>query len=1275
VFDKEYRIVRQTDQATRWVHGRGKLEFDAQGQPVTMRGVIRDITERKRAMQELEESEARFRTFFEQNGSVMLLLEPSSGAIVNANEAAAEFYGYSRQQLTSMRVDQINTLPREEIALERERALSEARTRFNFRHRLASGEIRDVEVYASPMTVDDRPILFSIVHDVSERTRAEAQLRDSEERYRATFEQAAVGIVHTGLDGHILRCNARFAEIVGYLPHELKGRTFQQLTLPEDLEDSLHVLRKLSKGEIERITWEKRYIRKDGSFTWVKLTISTQCDNEGRPRHYITVVEDINARKAAEQRLDDAIEALRASEERYRATFQMSIDAININRLSDGVFVDCNEAFLRFTGCKREDVIGRTSRELNFWVNPADRQKWVEALRRDSNCKGLEARFRRKNGEIVWGEASGTLIEANGVPCILSVTRDVTAAKAADDMLVATMGALRVSEERYRTTFQMSMDVISINRMGSGEYVDVNHAFTLLGGYRREEAIGRTSEELGIWADVRDRERMSETIRRHGICRDLEAQFRKKNGDLFWGLLSASVIEIDGKPCLLSVTRDISPAKAADARIAAVMKALQASEAHYRTVFQTSVDGIVVSQLHDGRYIDANNAFLTLMGYEREDVIGRTSLELNFWSNPEARTEMVDSLSQNQKLRDVETQFIRKNGERIWILVSATVMEIEGLPCILSVVRDISAAKAAKDGLAAAQRALEASEERYRTAFQTSLDSININRLRDGCYIDCNQAFLDSVGYTRDEVIGRTSIELNIWANPRDRQNLVDMLTQTGSCRDLEGQFRRKNGEVFWGQMSASMIESDGVPCILSISRDISSAKVAEDEIRTLAFYDPLTHLPNRRLVSERLRQSLAASARSNHKGALLFFDVDNFKTLNDTLGHKTGDLLLQEIARRLSACIREADTVARLGGDEFVVILEDLSGNQEEAAAQAKMVSEKILASVCQPFVLAGRECLSTSSIGITVFGDRTDTIDDVLQQADIAMYQAKAAGRNTLRFFAPALQAAINTRAAMEDELRQAIGTGQIEVYYQPQVQSGALIGAEALLRWIHPQRGFLPPMDFIPLAEETGLILPLGNWVLETACRQIASWSQRQETAHITVAVNISARQLRQPDFVDQVLGALERAGANPRNLDLELTESMLLDNIDEVIAKMTALKSHGLRFSLDDFGTGYSSLSYLKRLPLDQLKIDRAFVHDMLVDVTSGAIAQTVISLSKAMGLAVMAEGVETEQQRDFLASLGCHTFQGFLFSPPLSLKEFEMLLPAVAEGVVSPPSIH
>jgi diguanylate cyclase (GGDEF)-like protein/PAS domain S-box-containing protein len=549
------------------------------------------------------------------------------------------------------------------------------------------------------------------------------------------------------------------------------------------------------------------------------------------------------------------------------------------------------------------------------------------------------------------------------------------------------------------------------------------------------------------------------------------------------------------------------------------------------------------------------------------------------------------------------------------------------------------------------------SEERYRTVFQTSPDFITITRLSDGVMIDANKTFFDGTGFEPKEVAGRTTLELNLWADPRDRQRLSQLLRQNSNCRNFETRFKRKNGEILSVLLSAAVIEIDGVYCIVSIIRDVSDAKAAAEEIRDLAFYDPLTHLPNRRMLLDRLGQTPAVRTR-RRKRALLFVNLDDFRTLNDALGHQTGDLLLQEVARRLITCVREADTVARLGGDEFVVILEYLSGTSEDAAAQAKIASEKILTAVAEPYLIAGREFHKTSSIGITVFGAYPESTNQVLQQAEIAMHQAKAAGCNTVRFFSPALQTAVNARAALEDDLREAIKTNQFVLYYQPQVERTHLIGAEALIRWNHPARGLLPPGEFIPLAEETGLILPLGDWVLETACKQAAAWTSKKDMAHIPIAVNISVRQFREPDFVNKVLAALDRTGANPRNIKLELTESLLVENFEDVIAKMTDLKSHGLKFSIDDFGTGYSSLAYLKRLPLDVLKIDRAFVGDILVDIASGAIAQTIISLGRAMGLSVIAEGVETEEQRDFLANLGCHSFQGYLFSHPLPLEEFE-----------------
>jgi len=586
---------------------------------------------------------------------------------------------------------------------------------------------------------------------------------------------------------------------------------------------------------------------------------------------------------------------------------------------------------------------------------------------------------------------------------------------------------------------------------------------------------------------------------------------------------------------------------------------------------------------------------------------------------------------------------------------------------------DIALRGTGVERLAAAEMALQASEARYRTLLQASLDCVMIFRQCDGRLIEVNDAFLDLMGYRQQDVIGLTAEEAGIWTQQETFQDLLQTLQRKSRIRDFKSQVKKKDGEHLWVLVSAAGIVLDGESCMLCVMKDDSHAKAAEDEIRTLAFYDSLTRLPNRRLLLDLLRQTPNARKRDHSMKALLFVDLDNFKSLNDTHGYKTGDLLLQEVAIRLSACIRNTDTVARLGGDEFVVMIEDLSEVAEEAAAQAAAIAEKILIAIDAPYPLPGHEWRGSCSIGITVFGDQRDNAEEVLQQADIANYQAKATGRNTVHFFAPALQAAVHERASLEEDLRRAIGTDQFLLEYQPQVNCGLVIGAEALIRWRHPKRGIVLPCEFIPLAEETGLILPLGNWVVQNVCTLIASLAARNEASDITFAVNISARQFRQPKFVEEVLSALDRTGASPKNLKLELTESMLVDDFENVISKMTDLKSHGLRFSLDDFGTGYSSLSYLKRLPLDELKIDRSFVRDILVDACSGEIAHSIISLGRAMGLSVIAEGVETEGQREFLAHLGCHAFQGYLFSRPLPLEKFWQLIRSFAgnHGSLSP----
>jgi diguanylate cyclase (GGDEF)-like protein len=499
---------------------------------------------------------------------------------------------------------------------------------------------------------------------------------------------------------------------------------------------------------------------------------------------------------------------------------------------------------------------------------------------------------------------------------------------------------------------------------------------------------------------------------------------------------------------------------------------------------------------------------------------------------------------------------------------------------------------------------------------------------------------------------------------PGDREVLEEAWAAAAKGAGFDHEHRIVVGrEVRWIRQKAEFeFAEDGTPLrAVGITQDISERRRADERIAELAFFDQLSGLPNRTLLLDRLRQSMAASARDGSYGALLFLDLDNFKTLNDTLGHDMGDLLLQQVGQRLMGCVRAGDTVARLGGDEFVVMLVSLGGDESAAANHAEVVGEKILAALNQSYQIGSHHHRSTPSIGVTLFGGgRQELIEEPLKRADLAMYQAKAAGRNTLRFFDPRMQAAVADRLSLELGLREALAQGEFLLVYQPQVTgAGRLTGVEALVRWRHPTRGMVLPAHFIALAEDTGLIVPLGNWVIRTACAQMAAWADQPRMSSLTMAVNVSARQFRQSDFVEQVLAAIEDAGANPRQLKLELTESLLVANVEDIIAKMARLKSHGVGFALDDFGTGYSSLSYLSRLPLDQLKIDRSFVMGIETSEHAVAICAATISLAHSLGLKVVAEGVETRTQHQLLHTLHrCDFIQGYLFGRPMPVAELD-----------------
>lgn len=547
---------------------------------------------------------------------------------------------------------------------------------------------------------------------------------------------------------------------------------------------------------------------------------------------------------------------------------------------------------------------------------------------------------------------------------------------------------------------------------------------------------------------------------------------------------------------------------------------------------------------------------------------------------------------------------------------------------------------------------------RFQALLRTASDGIHTLD-ENGNLLETSDSFLRMLGYEAGEMDGMVVADWYVGFQPDITLPSLRFQVEKQESRIFEAKFRRRDGTVFDVELSCRGVHVDGMRYLYAAARDITERKMAEARIQQLAFYDSLTRLPNRRLLLERLTQAKALVSRTGAHGALTFIDVDNFKVLNDTLGHRMGDLLLGEISGRLKACVRDSDTVARFGGDEFIIMLEDLSGNVEEAAQQADGVAEKVLAHLAEPYQLENHLHFCTASLGITLFHDKDVSNDDLLRQADLAMYQAKEAGRNTRRFFDPKMQAALAAQSALESDLRVALEDGEgLALYFQPQVdRDGNLIGAEALLRWRHPERGIILPDEFIPLAETTSLILAIGARVIAMACDQLAAWSWDPATRHLVLAINVSARQFRHPRFVGEVREALVRTGINPRLLKLELTESLLLQDMDDAVGKMLALESLGVSLSLDDFGTGYSSLSYLKQLPLSQIKIDRSFVRDILLDANDATIAKTIILLGKSLGLSVIAEGVEEPGQWWFLHDEGCDQGQGYLFGRPMAADDF------------------
>lgn len=1066
-----------------------------------------------------------------------------------------------------------------------------------------------------------------------QKAMVQAQAAQSAERLRLATDAAGVGV----WDWDITRADqwyssATYYTMLGYDPQDgLADRTQWMARLHPDDRDAVNTrVQDVLAGSDLPYQYEARMLHADGSYRWVSVVgrVLTK-DSQGKATRLMGVRQDITERKLAE-------EALRQSEVNLSITLQSIGDAV-IATDATGHITRMNPTAERLTAWTLQEALGRPLQEVFSIVNAQTRTLTVNPVNLVMECGDVvglanhTTLLARDGQEYQISDSAAPIRDREGrIVGVVLVFGDVTEQYRVRQELAATLELLERTSQLAKVggwaldldskRFTWSTEACRMHDVPAPANPTLEEAYAL---YAPAE---RATLQAAVQAAVDQ-----------GTPWDMELPKLTATGRHIWVRTQGSAVVEDGKTVKLhGVFHDTTEQRQAQL-------AVLSSETRYRALFEHAPDGILIADAQSN-YRDANASACRMLGYAREELVGLNAADIVIPSEVPYITAALDAI-QTQPGYHREWQFRRKDGSVFPADVIATTMP-DGL--LMGMLRDATDRKHA-------ETALRESFVHTQTILDNIVDGV-VTFNAQGIVESFNLAASAIFGYPPADIIGRNAAVL---IHDPDSHFEEDYLRHRFSAnrpgianisREVQG--RRKDGALFPVHLSVSRIYRNGLTHLIAIVRDITQQRHDEEEIRRLAFFDPLTGLPNRRLLMDRLKQAMATAARTNRHGALMFLDLDHFKLLNDTQGHDMGDLLLQQTAARLTACVRDGDSVARLGGDEFVVLLEALSPNSHDAATQAEAVANKLLEAFTAPYSLNHYVHEGTTSIGIVVFLGECDSMDELLKKADLAMYQGKAAGRNTARFFDPAMQAAVAEYDAREKDLRRGIAMREFVLHYQIQVNgAGNTTGVEALVRWNHARHGLITPAHFIALAEQTGCILELGQQVLETACAQMVAWAAQPNRAQWTMAVNVSASQFAQANFVANVARALAQTGANPCLLKLELTESILVHDIDDVITKMTALKGLGVGFSLDDFGTGYSSLSYLKRLPLDQLKIDQSFVRDVLTDPSDAVIARTVLALGHSLGLTVIAEGVETEGQHALLVAAGCDAFQGYYFGRP------------------------
>ena len=982
-----------------------------------------------------------------------------------------------------------------------------------------------------------------------------------------------------------------------------------------------------------RIRWP------DGSLHWLEITGSLQYEADGRSRMF-GVIRDISAQQ-------ERAEALRASEERFASLFRLSPDIMVLVRYDSGEILEVNQHFTYAFGWTPSEVLGRTTQSLNLWVHQQQRDDLLRQAPLSREPLTQEVQLRTRSEQILDGVLSSQYIELQGERMMLCTFLDTSERKRSE-------AALRASEEKFAKAFMHTPDAVAITDRASGRFIEINPSFEQQFGWSSAEAVGRTSLELGIWADPSDRQRMLDAAH-NGCLSNLEVRLVSRDGSITNNLLFGGEIELNGTPCLVLTVRNITQQRTQE-------RALSESRQRLKLALESADLGTWDWHIPSNRLF-ASTRSAQLHGLDPAPFEGSFIdffQQIPMKDRHRLRQSYQDMLEEQRSHYQVTYRVQLENGA-LRFLESTAKLQFDETAQPLRMVGtllDIS------ERVLREQR-LQASEEKFAKAFHSSPDAITITERDSGRYIEVNEGFTRLTGYQPDEVVGHTAFELDIWAYPEERQQMLEHLARNGQVLHMEMHGRHRNGEVRLVDVSVQPIELNGAPCLLLTARDISELKQAQAQAQHLAYHDALTNLPNRALLMDRLTQQISLLKRHDLRGALLFLDLDHFKHINDSLGHPVGDSVLRLVTARLEASVRQEDTVARLGGDEFVVLLSGLEGKRSEVTRYVRQVAEKLRQLLAEPMLLDGHRLQVTPSIGVALIPDHGNTPADLLKRADIALYRAKDSGRNAIQLFRNTMQDAASARLRLENDLRLALARGEFELHFQPQVDArdGQVVGAEALLRWQHPQLGPQSPAQFIQVLEESGLIVEIGGWVLAEACHLCSQLltSGLIDGERFSLCVNISPRQFRQHDFVERVAGSLRDSQLPNTMLKLEITEGIVIQNIDDTIGKMLRLKKHGVSFAMDDFGTGYSSLTYLKRLPVDMLKIDQSFVCDATNDPNDAEIIRAIVAMARSLGLALIAEGVEQQDQLDFLQAQGCHLYQGYLFSKPLPQEAFRQLL--------------